>query len=652
MGTYNQSGEFVPEEGMYNLSGMDYDSGHNTDIPHCTRLLNIFYYYYPEESTISVHLIIIPDFVGSYGWAQHYSILEGQVEMSYESERFELPRINMEPILNKHEAASLIENLCITKTNTYVYNPTQNYHPATKKYVDDSVSTAISGLDITDREIVQQLPTQNISTSTIYMVPSSSPGSQNTYTEYMYINNTWEKIGDTEIDLSNYVVSSFENSEITHSDGSIYIGAQNENANQNLDYWLSPSMAQITVGGETQAGDSIDGSFTLEPGAAQFMISGPGNGFFVGYTDLETDVTTDLTLDSTIAQMRCLYDQDKELSMTMDSETGTITFVAPNGVKVPTPVANDDVATKGYVDSMTIQYNIMPEPSSSNEGQIIQYTGETNEYYTHGYFYQVIEQSNSGIPTYVWEQIYVQENPDLSNYVTEEMLQTVNLNNIQWNYPSYYLDGISFNTTENPWINPNLDDVQAAIIAKIQEAYNDENNSFYLIFRNNNKTHPIRNFPVLIEIDDSNNTITLTPYKQVGSITSAGAVSYSVSLSYGTWSINNGIISHSGEHIGAYLITNSTFNYLAKDNRTYYTPVENYNPATKLYVDNTAINTVYELSGLSEYSNSATYLTDEYVYRQGLIYKCNTDITVAESWDASHWTLVSYIEYMADKLNV
>lgn len=30
----------------------------------------------------------------------------------------------------------------LTKTNTSLYTPTSNYHPATKKYVDDSTSSA------------------------------------------------------------------------------------------------------------------------------------------------------------------------------------------------------------------------------------------------------------------------------------------------------------------------------------------------------------------------------------------------------------------------------------------------------------------------------------------------------------------------------
>ncbi len=54
--------------------------------------------------------------------------------------------------------------------------------------------------------VVDVLPTENIDTSAIYLVPSSTPGTANTYDEYMYINNNWEKLGgNLVIDLSNYV---------------------------------------------------------------------------------------------------------------------------------------------------------------------------------------------------------------------------------------------------------------------------------------------------------------------------------------------------------------------------------------------------------------------------------------------------------------
>lgn len=55
--------------------------------------------------------------------------------------------------------------------------------------------------------IVNELPTEDIQTDTIYLVPSDDPTTQDMYLEYMYINNAWELLGQKQIvvDLTDYV---------------------------------------------------------------------------------------------------------------------------------------------------------------------------------------------------------------------------------------------------------------------------------------------------------------------------------------------------------------------------------------------------------------------------------------------------------------
>lgn len=60
-------------------------------------------------------------------------------------------------------------------------------------------------------KIVQTLPDTDISTTAIYLVPKSTAQTDNTYDEYINLTGTslgWEKIGDTEIDLSDYYTES------------------------------------------------------------------------------------------------------------------------------------------------------------------------------------------------------------------------------------------------------------------------------------------------------------------------------------------------------------------------------------------------------------------------------------------------------------
>lgn len=66
-----------------------------------------------------------------------------------------------------------------------------------------SMEQIIEGLNSFEIAVVNSLPTQDIDDHTIYFVPQSQGST--THDEYMYINNTWELIGTTTIDLSDYV---------------------------------------------------------------------------------------------------------------------------------------------------------------------------------------------------------------------------------------------------------------------------------------------------------------------------------------------------------------------------------------------------------------------------------------------------------------
>ena len=53
-------------------------------------------------------------------------------------------------------------------------------------------------------EVVQVLPTEDISDTTIYLVPAEDPEVGNYYEEYIHVNNTWDLVGSTAVDLSDY----------------------------------------------------------------------------------------------------------------------------------------------------------------------------------------------------------------------------------------------------------------------------------------------------------------------------------------------------------------------------------------------------------------------------------------------------------------
>lgn len=65
-----------------------------------------------------------------------------------------------------------------------------------------SINNAISGITSFNYEVVTSLPTTGVK-GTIYLV-AHSHGTNDSYDEYIWINDKYEKIGNTDIDLSNY----------------------------------------------------------------------------------------------------------------------------------------------------------------------------------------------------------------------------------------------------------------------------------------------------------------------------------------------------------------------------------------------------------------------------------------------------------------
>lgn len=107
--------------------------------------------------------------------------------------------------LNQSWATTQGYNNSAYRLLTGLYDPQSDHDAATKGYVDTSITTAISGIVGVEFEVVQTLPATG-DAGTIYLVPNQGT-TPNIYDEYIYVNNAFEKIGTTEIDLSNYVTT-------------------------------------------------------------------------------------------------------------------------------------------------------------------------------------------------------------------------------------------------------------------------------------------------------------------------------------------------------------------------------------------------------------------------------------------------------------
>lgn len=107
----------------------------------------------------------------------------------------------------------------IPSIDTAISSTSTNSVAAGAKAVYDYVTAAIANLGSLSAKIVNTLPTSGQKTNVIYLLTKSTAAVQNAYDEYMWIDNKWELIGTTAVDLSGYVKSSdlqaLTNSEIT-----------------------------------------------------------------------------------------------------------------------------------------------------------------------------------------------------------------------------------------------------------------------------------------------------------------------------------------------------------------------------------------------------------------------------------------------------
>ena len=81
---------------------------------------------------------------------------------------------------------------------------------ALEDYTDSSemqtaIAEAVASAGHLKRTVVATLPESEQDEDTIYMIKDGTGTDQ--YTEYMWINNAWETIGSTRVDLSDYVTS-------------------------------------------------------------------------------------------------------------------------------------------------------------------------------------------------------------------------------------------------------------------------------------------------------------------------------------------------------------------------------------------------------------------------------------------------------------
>ena len=308
------------------------------------------------------------------------------------------------------------------------------------KAVKDFVLDSISGLTGLELEVVEELPVSDIKTNTIYLVPKNDSENNNIYDEYLYIQENWELIGTTEVDLSNY----YNKDEVDAAIENIDIPENLSDLNADSTHRVVTDTEKATWNNKSDfSGDYTDLSNKpsiptrlrdLDDDSTHRLVTDTDktnwnnkSSFSGDYEDLSNKPTiptktSDLTNDSdfvsspkgapmnssgfyaigknnrdsnVFGNVQAFYDIANLSNYNIPLRN------AAGRMKNAAPIEDSDTANKKYVDDKVIQVNSMPTASVDNLGKIVQYVGTTDANYTNGYFYKVVSDGQDPA-TYSW----------------------------------------------------------------------------------------------------------------------------------------------------------------------------------------------------------------------------------------------------------
>lgn len=182
-------------------------------------------------------------------------------------------------------------------TNTV--NNLTNYYTKSNTYTKTEVDNLIGAISSLKIQVVQSLPSTNIDTSTIYLV-SKTGSTGDVYNEYIYVNNAWELIGSTEVDLTNYYTKTQTDTLLSGKQASLVSGTNiktinNESllGNGNID--IAEGAQELTS--PFYLGDLEDGTYIFPENSVMYSGTEAGeHELFAPYYNLDTASTEPETL--------------------------------------------------------------------------------------------------------------------------------------------------------------------------------------------------------------------------------------------------------------------------------------------------------------------------------------------------------------------
>ena len=213
-----------------------------------------------------------------------------------------------------------------------------------------NVTISQSGLDVTinatsslKMQVVEELPTQDIDTDTIYLVESTDSTEQNVYDEYIYVNNNWEKIGTTALDLSKYATKEYVDDK------------DNNNVKYTADNNVELKNHIVTPFGSGLYGSSSENGWTNLAAVKGYNLDTESEIIQteLGSATLHTNINSKdrLTVETSEGQEQVRYLSDTEIDDKSSSKTTTyssnkIDSLKPVMLSVPVRTKKDKIYTQ------------------------------------------------------------------------------------------------------------------------------------------------------------------------------------------------------------------------------------------------------------------------------------------------------------------
>lgn len=460
----------------------------------------------------------------------------------------------------------------------------KNYYKKSETYSQEEVNSLLGNLTRLTLQVVQELPevgTEHI----IYLIPNNESGN-NVFEEWIFIQSKWEMIGTTEVDLSNYYTKEEIDALIPSKDELLrmpYImvsySLNNNDAIQALGKLFTEHYKKYNTISTLMFG-MIDqnASYTSILRWKSNWTGEGGRPTKVTFICLYFPSSDVKSISISEYSWNFSFDADGNISVggVTVNPIGTISssFLAKDNTTAFTPTSNYHPATKKYVDDKILdaipQKGEMPEASADYLDKIYQYIGEDTEEFTKGFFYQCIsETAEDGTVTYSWSELTFGEAGSSKN--TNNIYEVVSSQNLGTSSSDFWSANDKVLEAMNKYLKGEIG-IPAFRITAVGTNTTINSRDMYLRIGNiDNLTYNYFGSHLVIQEVGFEQALMLHSYRMTFTLVQDGTTGNYLLKGSISWDYNKRKV-------------------LAEGINASYTPTDDYNPATKKYVDEAVAN--------------------------------------------------------------